>query len=113
VTTLAENNVFQLLLDKKSIEKRGKMIRPVHPLRFLGYIVSDSQLRRSLSSIKKSYFKWKNFVEGFEDKMKDMAHSGELMPYVKGFSEVTGMDPQTVTKYLQDKDYEGLMKYFL
>jgi hypothetical protein len=113
VTTLAENNVFQLLLDKKSIERRGKMIRPVHPLRFLGFIVSDSHLRRSLSSIKKSYFKWKNFVEGFEEKMKDMALSGDLLPYVKGFSETTGMDPNTVSKYIYDKDYEGLMKYFL
>ncbi|MBM3208202.1 MAG: hypothetical protein FJZ57_06325 [Chlamydiae bacterium] len=113
VTTLSDHNVFQLLLDKKEIEKKGKSIRPVHPLVFLSYIVTDSHMRKSLSNIKKSYFKWKNFVEGFEDKMKDMALAGELVPYIRGFAETTGVDISTVSEYIYDKDYEGLMKHFL
>jgi len=111
VTTMADKNVFQLLLDKKSLEQKGKQIRPVHPMRFLGYICSDGHLRKCLHTISKNHFKWSSFVDGFKDRMKEEARKGELLPYVPGFAQTLNMDPNVVVNYINKSDYEGLMKH--
>ena len=113
ITTMAENNVFQLILDKKSLEKKGKQIRPVHPLRFLGFICSDNYLRKCLHSISKNHFKWSSFVDGFKDRMKEESKKGQLLPYVPGFSSQVNTNPSVVEEFIKRGDYEGLMKYFI
>lgn len=111
VTTMADKNVFQLLLDKKTLEQKGKQVRPVHPMRFLGYICSDGHLRKCLHTISKNHFKWSSFVDGFKDRMKEEARKGELLPYVSGFAQTLNMDPNVVVNYINKSDYEGLMKH--
>ena len=113
ITTMAENNVFQLLLDKKSLEKKGKQIRPVHPLRFLGFICADHHLRKCLHSISKNHFKWSSFVDGFKDRMKEESKKGQLLPYVPGFSSQINANPALVEDFINRGDYEGLMKHFI
>jgi hypothetical protein len=113
ITTMAENNVFQLLLDKKSLEKKGKQIRPVHPLRFLGFICADHHLRKCLHSISKNHFKWSSFVDGFKDRMKEESKKGQLLPYVPGFSSQINANPSVVEDFINRGDYEGLMKHFI
>ncbi|MCX6990496.1 MAG: hypothetical protein NTX49_05470 [Chlamydiae bacterium] len=113
LTTMADNNVFQLLLEKKSLEKKGKQIRPVHPLRFLGYICADSHLRKCLHSISKNHFKWSSFVDGFKDRMKEESKKGQLLPYVPGFSSQINANPVVVEDFINKGDYEGLMKHFI
>jgi hypothetical protein len=113
ITTMAEKNVFQLLLEKRSLEKKGKKIRHIHPLRFVGFILADSHLRRCMKTISKSYFKWSNFVEGYEERMKEESKKGQLLPYVPGFAELLKADPQVITNYINKSEYEDLINYFL
>jgi hypothetical protein len=113
VNTLSDKNVFQLLLEKKELEKIGRQIRPVHPLRFLGYICSDPSLRSSLAAIHSNHFKWTSFVDGFKDKMREEARKGQIAPYIFGFSHEVSVDPNVVAGFLSKGDYEGLIKYFI
>jgi hypothetical protein len=113
VNTLSDKNVFQLLLEKKELEKIGRQIRPVHPLRFLGYICSDAALRSGLASIHSNHFKWTSFVDGFKDKMREEARKGQIAPYIFGFSHEVSVDPNVVAGFLSKGDYEGLIKYFI
>jgi len=41
ITTMAEKNVIKLGLMRRTLEKKGKRIHHVHPLRFLGYKKSE------------------------------------------------------------------------
>ena len=50
ITTMAEKNILQLAFVKRSMEKRGKKIEHIHPLRFIGYILANSELRSCLRS---------------------------------------------------------------
>lgn len=113
VTTMADKNVFQLLLDKKTLEKKGKQVRPIHPLKFLGYICADGHLRKCLNTISKNHFKWSSFVDGFKDRMKEEAKKGQLLPYVPGFSQLLGQDPNIIAGYINRGDYEGLIKHLI
>ncbi len=110
ITSMAEKNVFELLLEKNSLEKKGKEIRHVHPLRFLGYIGSDSYLKKCLYTISKNHFKWDNFVEGFEDKMKEENKKEQLLPYVDGFSKTLSIDANKIRDLVNRSDYIGIIK---
>ncbi len=113
ISSMAEKNVFQLALEKKTIEKKGKKIRHVHPLRFIGYIFGDAHLKRCMHEIKKSFFKWHSFIEGFSDKMKEEHRDDNLERYVPGFAESLGVSSTKVMQYIDDKDWEELVKFLL
>jgi hypothetical protein len=113
ISNMGEKNVFQLLLDKKDMEKMGKQIRNVHPLRFIGYILSESSLRRHLTTVSQSHFKWTGFMDGFKDRMKEEAKKGQLMPYLAGLCQLLNVAPSSVAGYIQRGDYEGFVKHFI
>ncbi len=113
IDTMAEKNVFQLALEKSSMEKKGKKIRHVHPLRFVGYVYGDGHLKRCMHEIKKSYFKWHSFLDGFGEKMHEEYRANNLAQYVPGFSQSLGVNQDSVMQYINDKDWEGLLKFLL
>ncbi len=113
ISTMAEKNVFQLALEKKTMEKKGKKIRHVHPLRFIGYTFNDPYLKKCMNEIKKSIFKWHSFVEGFGERMHEEHHRGNLNSYVPGFAAMLRVNENKVYEYINKKDWEGLVKYLL
>ncbi len=113
ITTMAEKNILQLALVKRSMEKKGKKIDHVHPMRFLGYILSSSELRGCLRTIKKSSFKWDAFVGGFGRRMKEEYSNNNLYVHIPGFCQQVGGNPDVVTRYIHKKDWEGLIKEHL
>ncbi len=109
VLTMAEKNVFQLAFEKRSLEKKGKRVNGVHPLRFIGHIFSSPELKRAMRTIRKSSFKWDGFLDGFSKRMKLEYEDGNLFPYVSGFSEWIHADPEVVAHYIEKRDWEGLL----
>lgn len=113
VTSMAEKNVLQLLMEKSELERRGNLIRNVHPLRFLCFVLSDGYLRKSLKSVEKDYLKWPYFIDDYKDKMKEMHNTGQLHPHVPGFSEYTGISEDHIENLLQQKDYDNFVRSLL
>jgi hypothetical protein len=113
ITTMAEKNPLMLGLEKKSLDKKGKKIHHIHPLRFLGYIFSDPHLRNSMREIKKSYFKWNAFINGLSRKMREESSHNNLAPYIDGFSEHLHIDKSRVTHYIQEREWEALVRFLL
>jgi hypothetical protein len=113
ISTMAEKNVFQLAFEKFSMEKKGKKINQVHPLRFIGFILSDPDLNNDLRTIKKSSFKWDAFISGFARKMREETSKNNVAPYIPEFAALVNADPKEIEYYLHKKDYEGLVKYLL
>jgi hypothetical protein len=113
ILTIAEKNVIKLGLMRKTIEKKGKRIHHVHPLRFIGYIFATPHLKTSMQKIRKSSFKWDGFIDGFSKKMKDESNNGNLIQYIPGFAEYLDVDFEECMHYVHKKDWEGLVKSLL
>ncbi len=113
VSTMADKNIFQLALEKRTLEKKGKKVHHVHPLRFVGFILADPDLKDDLRTIKKSSFKWDAFVDGFGKRMKEEYGKGNLYQHVPGFAQQVGANPENVYPYLDKKDWEGLVRSLL
>jgi len=110
ITTLAAKNVVQLAFEKRSLEKKGKKVTPVHPLRFIGFILANSELRSDLKIVKKSSFKWDAFVDGFSKRMREELSKNNVYQHVPGFCEQVGTTPDRVIHYIQKKEFEELIK---
>lgn len=113
ITNMADKNVLQLLMDRKSMERKGDEVRPIHPLKFIGFILADPNLNRCMKSVSKTSFKWSSFVEGFEKRMKEENKAGNLNRYIPGFADYMEVDKGVVQNYINQGNYEGLIKYFL
>jgi hypothetical protein len=113
LTTMADNNVFQLLLEKGRLEKIGKNIHHIHPMRFLGTVFTDRHLSTCMREIRKSHFKWDGFMDGFAERMKGEAARGNLIPYVAGFASEVHRDADMILSYINSLNFEGLVKFLI
>lgn len=109
--TLAENNVFQLLFQKKRLERLGHEIHHVHPMRFMGTVFSDPRLVYCMRCIRRSSFKWDGFLDGFVERIKDEAKAGNLNDYVPGLAETLHLKQHDLQGFVDQKNFEGLIVY--
>lgn len=111
--TIGEKNVWGLLFKKKEVEKLGKRVNHVHPMRFIGHILSDPKMKKWLKNVRNSSFKWDHFIDGFSDRMKEEHAKNNLLHHIPGFAHLLNVDPNEVTSYIENRDYEGLVKSLL
>ena len=113
IHTLAKSNMIKLGLKKKELRKRGDKIQPVHPLRFISYVMGEGGLRSDMRKVKKSSYKWNNFMEGLSERLKRDAHQDNLNRYVPGFAHSLGVNANEIQSLIDRRDWHGLVNYFL
>ena len=95
------------------MNKVGDKVRRVHPLRFIGFILSDPYLRICLKNIESDVIKWANFMEGYEARMAKESREDNLLKYLPGFAELLEVSESSIQHFIQNEDYSGLVRYFL
>ncbi len=113
IDTMARDNVIKLGWKRKSMEKKGRKVRHVHPLRFLGHVFSDPHLHHCMREVHRSGFKWNGFIDGMKDRIEEEAERGGLVPYVPGFAKQVQRNEQKIRHYIEKRDWEALVRYLL
>ena len=103
----------KLILKKKKLDKIGKDIDHVHPLRFLSVVFSQPHLKSCMREVAGSSLKWNRFIKGLSEKLKKNAKANNLMKHVTGFAETVGADPYECYNYLIKQDWEGFVRYLI
>jgi len=116
IKNLGELGWLGLLKKKSAMEKLGDNILPVHPLRFLGYVVSNPSLRKQLPKIMGDFIKRKSFLNGhgkrigFAQRMTNEINHNNMMQYVPGFAQQIGVSEESLQKYFSSHDWESLIR---
>lgn len=113
ISTMAENNVFQLLFERKYLERLGQEVHHVHPVRFLGTIFSDPRLVNCMFEIHNSGFKWGGFMDGISARLKEEIKAGNVNSYIPGFAERLNLRFEDVQGYINRRDIEGLVLFLM
>lgn len=118
ITKMAENKKRKLLVESIKMHRLGNQIDHVHPLRFLGYIISDPQLKQHMDTILKDSWKWWSFLgsksrKGFVKNMMYEMKRKNVYPHLYGFVKHIDADYDRVIEYIDHKDYEGMAKYLI
>lgn len=113
LTTMAENSVFQLLFERKFLERLGQEVHHVHPIRFLGTIFSDPRLVNCMFTIRTSGFKWGGFVDGVSERLKGEIRAGNVDLYIPGFAHQLHIKAADIEAYIHRRDIEGLVLFLM
>ena len=110
---LATSNIPKLVWKQKELERMGRSINHVHPLRFICCIISSPILRSDLQEVHRSFFKWRAFVDGFRRRMTEEFYKGNLKKFLPGFCETLDVKVEVVEHFVDHIDWEGLIKAIL
>jgi hypothetical protein len=113
MTDLSDKTYLQLFVEQTSMNRKGDRVRVVHPMRFIGYILSDPHLHRCLKTVEKDSLKYKEFIRGFEEHMMEKESLNEFLLYAPGFAELIEVDTQAVIDIIESKNYADLIKKFV
>lgn len=113
LTTMAENSVFQLLFERKFLERLGQEVHHVHPIRFLGTIFSDPRLVHCMYVIRMSGFKWGGFMDGISERLRGEIKAGNVNIYIPGFAQQLNLRAEDIQAYINQRDIEGLVLFLM
>lgn len=111
--TLATANFAKLIWKQRELEKIGRGINHVHPLKFISHIVQEPLLRSDLQEVYRNFFKWKGFMDGFRRRMTEEYYKGNLEKFLPGFCENLDIKQDVVEHFIERRDWEGLVRAVL
>lgn len=110
---LASSSVPKLIWKQNDLQKMGKAINHVHPLKFISYIINQPILRSDLQEVHRNYFKWRGFLDGFRRRMTEEFYKDTLKDLIPGFAQSVDVRPEIVEHFVERRDWEGLVKSIL
>lgn len=113
IHNLSRSNIALLLWKKKDLEKWGRSVNHVHPLKFLETIIVSPTLRSDLQEIRRNFFKWSLFMDNFRRRMTEEFYKESLQPFVEGFCKEIFISEEVVQHFVDRRDWEGLVKAVL
>lgn len=113
IRNMSERSIWGLLFKKREMERLGKRVNHVHPLRFISFILADPKLKHYLKDVSSSSFKWDHFIDGLSKRLKEEASRDNLTRYIPGMAHQLKFDPSRLNAFIRDKDYEGMVKAIL
>jgi predicted transcriptional regulator YheO len=112
IETVGNTYWAALGLKQWSLRDKEKKIKHVHPLRFLGEIFSNADLKLCMRKIRKSDLKWDGFMKGLIPNMEEVKERN-LLQHIGGFCKVVGADPEKVRGFVKKSNWAGLVEYLI
>jgi hypothetical protein len=110
VSAMGEKNFAFLILNSGHLTELGNRIDHVHPLQFIGFILSDPYLKKCLHAIHENYFKWMAFVDGFAGGMEREMANQTLYPELEKFAPFIGKDYQILLRFVYTENWKGFIE---
>ena len=114
VTNLATNSWTKLLRNKSSLERAGDRIEHIHPLRFLGCIFSDEELKAGLCSIRERKQVWKEFSSSlFATLDEESRYKNLKIEYIQDFAQALHVDIDAILPSIENRQWSSLITTLL
>jgi hypothetical protein len=113
VETLGNSSLVSLAKAKSSLERSGKQVDHVHPLQFLSYIFTTEKLKASIHNMRNRSWVWGKFFKGLKSGLEDEYALGNLLPYVKDFSQRVGVDVRIIYPLVEGKHWKEFVDALL
>lgn len=107
------HNVIWLGIHQGEFMRKKQQIKHVHPMRFLGEIFSNANLKSCMRKVEKTHFQWSRFVQELKANMEKEYSRNNLFQHVEGFCQSVRGDPEKVKGFIQKHDWAGLVRYLI
>jgi hypothetical protein len=113
ITTMSQNNKFQLLFKQSHLKTLGAQINHVHPLKFLAAIFTQAELKSLMGNIQDDHFKWNGLMDGLGPSLTREAIKGKLEFYLHDFAHEIELPPEDILPYFQSRDWENFVRFLI
>lgn len=115
VTTLGRGSLKKLLTEKSALKKAGSRVDHVHPLRFIGCIFSDEEMKVGILQVKeRGGWVAKEFFNGMYESLTTESGLQNLkVEYINDFANSLSIDPNLIIKPIQDKNWKGFINILI
>jgi hypothetical protein len=111
ITTLAHTSTFGLVFKKGELEDLGKKTYGIHPLRYLGCIYSDPQLKDCMPKLLDKSMVASRFVKEISEGLNEKLDEGQLVRYIPGFAASLKLDPAPFMTFVDKRNWKGMIDY--
>ena len=111
ISTTAEYGKLSLLMKWSHLKRLGTQIDHIHPLKFLSTIFENPYLKSCVNKLFDDYLKRSEFMGGTGPSLAKQAEKGNLNQYIAEFAAEVGVSPESIAKFFQNQDWEGLVRF--
>ncbi len=113
ITTLGSGSLFTLYGSKDELDKLGKALKHLHPLRFIATAVTHPKLKSELIKIKARTMVWEPFFTKNVIKLKRERNKGNLDCYIEDFAKDLKIDNVKLKKLADNNSWQELFDTIL
>lgn len=113
IEAIGNHGWIWLGVHQTELREKEKQIKHVHPLRFLGEIFSNANLKGCMRRVEKDTLTWKGFMKGLKPNMEKELQRNNLYRYLDGFCQAVRADPDKVKAFIQKHEWEKLVRYLI
>lgn len=112
INTLANNSTLALWSYQDSLERVGARTEGLHPLRYLGFVFSDPELKGQINSI--GWTPWSRFVSRFSESLDSAAKRDNLTEaIILDFAKTVGLELSEIRPLIDGHQWAALFDALL
>ena len=111
ITAMGLHSKIFLLWHSRKYYKIGDKINHVHPLKFLGVIYSNPELKEHMKEIMNDYFKRKNLINGLVPHLDEMAKRKNFTRDFTIFCEEIQVPFDSLKEYMKESTWKDMVDY--
>lgn len=112
--TLATVNELKLLWMKSDLNKTGKKIDHIHPLRKLVCVFTDESIRKDFLKMSKRSLVWRHYTERLTGVLELEADKGNLLDWqIEDFATTLQISPETARSYLNKRRWRPFLDWLV
>lgn len=114
ITAMGEQTWFSLFKNRNHLEAIGSHINSVHPLKFLGTIFSNPNLKTHMLAIFDDFLKKGQLMDnGLIPNLNREADKGTLSKYLNAFAEEVKIPVDALQPYVQSRDWDEMVRFLI
>lgn len=114
IHTLATASEFKLLGLRSDLNKTGKKIDHIHPLRQLLCVFTDPSIRSDFHKMSRRYLVWKNYAEKLTDVLSLEADKGNLTRLqIENFANTLSIASEPACSFLEKRKWRAFLDWLL
>lgn len=110
VNTLGMNSLVSISSLKSDLKKTGKRIESIHPLRFLGCVFTDEEMKASMQAMEGRSWVWSEFASGLINSLEVEASRDNLKwEFIIDFSTKVGVSTELLGPIIQKRQWDSFI----
>lgn len=111
IRTLANTSTVGLMFKKGELERIGERITGIHPLRYIGFIYADPELKECMPKLLSKSMVSTRFIKELSAGLNQKLEENQLVQYVPGFASSLNLTTNDIMPFVDNRTWGEMLDY--